>query len=333
MLMLTLTPLMFQQNVAAQERPKIFVDPTENIYYTDTTAVGFEFNVSIMSADWSAPGVFGFQFELGYDNSMLEAVAAVIPEGHWFTPTSGVPPGIFVVDPGTINHEEGYVSFGASLLAPEEGRTEGGIIAIVTLRITATPDMGKTLECALELQNMVLPDPSAVEIPADSYDAINGYFEFSAPPAPVYLKVEPSIVAASAVGDQVSITVMIYDVEEALRIIGAEFKIFFDPSILSITDVTEGDFFAAFGSTFFVDYTDTEYGVVGILLLPNATGVWNPPFPEGSGSLANIKFEVISIPKDLTEFPLGLDDVKIIDADLNIVTPIRLKDAVLMAPS
>jgi len=334
-LLLALFPLL--NTSVAQAKPKIYVDPKDNIFYTDVTSVGHTFTVSIMAADWAAPGVFSYEFKLSYDNTMLEAVAAEIPVGHWLTPT--IKPGnIFIVDGGTINHPQGYVSFAATLLSPEEGKTGAGTIAKVTLKITAAPPAAGKLSCKLELKDVILVDPAAVEIPKANYDVIHGYYEFAAPPPKLYLKVEPSLVTASVVGDEVSITVVINDVEADLKIIGVEFKISFDPSVLSTKPeyMTEGDFFKGFGETFFVAYVEARYVIIGILLLPTEAGTYPPTakgFPSGSGTLATIKFTAINLPETITEFPLEIAAVIIIDAQLNVVPPRRLEHATLLAPT
>jgi len=183
---------------ASPEQPKIYVDPELNEFSTITTSVGDEFTISVMAADWSEPGVFSYQFKLSYNNTMLEAVAAVIPDGHWFTPTSGVPPGIFIVDPGTINHEEGFVSFGVTLLAPETGKTGSGTIVTITLRITTAPATGQNISSSLELKELILADPEANQIPSEQYEVINGTYLFSSiaapntPPVASNLSITPS---------------------------------------------------------------------------------------------------------------------------------------------
>ena len=273
---------------------------------------------------------------------MLEPVVAKtgIDPGFWITTfiaaggfdTGDVP----FVDPDT---DETFLWFSATLLGVG-GNVGGGILAKAGFQIIAEPPTGQTLSCGLDLRGVIMVDPSTTPpsaYPAEYYEVQSGTYQYSGPPPPHYLKVEPGIVAASEVGEEISVTVMIYDVEADQKIIGAEFKLFFDPSILSLTDVTEGDFFKAFGPTFSVNYTDTNYGVVGILLLPTDEGAYPPDdvlgFPNGDGSLATIKFEVTSLPEVTTEFPLELGDVVIIDEDLNELPPRRIEDAVLLAPT
>jgi len=344
MSIITLAPIIIQQTVVAQAVPSVFVSPLENFYYTDTTSVGTEFDVTIEAADWPEPGVYSFEFKLYYDPTMLEPVYEETGIDSDFWITSFIAAGGFDEDvdpPQPFEDGEGnpFLWFSATLLGAG-GNVGGGTLAKAGFQIIAEPATGKTLSCDLDIRDVIMVDPSTTPptgYPEDYYEVQSGIYQYSGPPPPHYLKVEPAIVTASEVGDEVSITVMIYDVEEDQQIIGAEFKVFFEPSILSIIDVTEGEFFKAFGPTFSVNYTEIDYGIVGILLLPNSDGDWPPDdtigFPQGSGSLAHITFEAIDLPEELMEFPLDLDEVKIIDADLNELPPRRIEDAVLMAPT
>jgi len=328
--------------VVAQAVPSVFVDPLENFFYTDTTSVGTEFSITIEAADWPEPGVYSFEFKLYYDPTMLEPVPAKIgvDPDFWitaFVAASGLDEGAPFVD-GEGNP---FLWFSATLLGAG-GKVGGGILAKAGFKIIAEPAagqiLGQILSCGLDLRDVIMVDPSTsppTGYPEDYYEVQSGIYQYSGPPPPHYLKIEPAIVTATEVGDEVSITVMIYDVEEDQQIIGAEFKVFFEPSILSIMSVMEGDFFKAFGTTFSVNYTFANYGLVGILLLPTEGGQ-HITFPQGSGSLATIKFEVIALPEELTEFPLDLGDVQIVarvEDELTVLPPRSIEDAVLMAPT
>ena len=336
---IALSSILFQQNVVAQPKPSVFVNPVENFFYTDTTTVGTEFDVTIEAAGWPDPGVMSFEFKLRYDPTMLEPVLARTGIDSEFWITEFIVRRGFDLDvdpPQPFEDAEGpYLLFASSFLGAKSA-TGDGILAKAGFQIIAEPSTGKTLSCDLEIADILVLNPSAQAYAEDYFEVQSGTYQYSGPPPPHYLRVEPEIVGASEVGEEVSITVMIYDVEADQRIIGAEFKLFFNPSILSLTDTTEGDFFKAFGSTFFVNYTEAEYGVVGILLLPTDEGGYPPDedlgFPNGDGSLANFEFEVISLPEVPTEFPLELGEVVIIDADLNELPPRRIEDGVLLAP-
>jgi hypothetical protein len=147
-------------------KPSLNVEPAIAIVQN----VGEEKTVNITVKDISDPKLFSYELKLYYNTTYLEVVGAEIPTGHFLTPT--IKPGnIFIVDSGTNNTDAGYVSFAATLLAPEEGKTGSGVLCTVTFR-------GKALGVStLELRDVILVDSTATEFPGDSYDIYNGSIE------------------------------------------------------------------------------------------------------------------------------------------------------------
>ena len=339
MLMFTLSSIMLWQIGAAQERPKIYVEPAENIFYTDETSVGYEFDVSIMAGDWVEPGVYSYEFKLYYDNSMLEAVAASLPEGHWMTPTEA-PSNIFVVDGGTINQEEGYVSFALTLMGTESGKTGGGTFATITLKITAAPEVGETLSCDLAIirDDLIVVDPSAVQIPQANYDVIDGVYQYISPPPPKPWLMASSHVwddkSADAAGRLFSITVTINDLLADWHVVGIQFYLKYNATLLETKPerIYEGDFLKQFGDTYFIAYVDKSKPqglndtIVGQLVLP-AEAEYPPSggWPEGSGTVATIEFNAIYHPPPAAYCNLTLHNVLLVDAEGNVVEYERLE--------
>lgn len=135
-----------------------------------TIDIDDELTVNITVSDWldTTPGMFSYQMVLQFDTDYLEATSAEIPDGHFLTPTSGVPPGIFIVQPGLINNTLGTVSFAATLLAPEEAKTGDGVIGTVTFLGVAEGVASLTLE------GVVLADANAQPIPEENYSINDG---------------------------------------------------------------------------------------------------------------------------------------------------------------
>jgi len=150
-------PMAFAQNASLN------VDPP-----SATVDIDQELTVSITVSDMPEPGLFSYELVLHFDPDYLNATDAEIPDGHFLTPTTGVPPGIFIVWPGLINNTAGTVSFAVTLLAPEEGKTGSGVLCTVTFSGKAE---GTT---SLTIENVVLADPEAQEIPPDTYDLNDG---------------------------------------------------------------------------------------------------------------------------------------------------------------
>jgi len=147
-------PMAFAQNASLNvEPPSAIID------------IDDELTVNITVSDLpDPPAMFSYQLTLHFSTAYLEAISAEIPEGHFLTPTSGVPPGIFVVDPGTIDNDLGTVSFAVTLMAPEEGKSGSGVLCTVAFRGIA---QGAAL---LTLENVILADPQAQAIPEEDYD-------------------------------------------------------------------------------------------------------------------------------------------------------------------
>jgi parallel beta-helix repeat protein len=121
-----------------------------------------------MCADWFSPGVFSYEIRVCYNNTLLNAVEAEIPEGHWLTPND--PQKIFVAYAGVINNDEGYVDFSVTLIEPELGKTGGGVIAEITFNCLSP---GETV---LDLCNVMLVKPDLLTIyRSTEYDVQNGY--------------------------------------------------------------------------------------------------------------------------------------------------------------
>jgi predicted nucleic acid-binding Zn-ribbon protein len=135
--------------------------------------------------------------------------------------------------------------------------------------------------------------------------------------------VYPSTYVATHMGEKVSISVNIKNVTEDMQLIGVQFWLRYNTTLLETKEdwIIEGPFLQEFApyNTAFIKYVDDGYGKVGILILPNATGEWNPPFPEGDGTLATITFNVIYRPTEAepkASCILELTDTMLLDVNL-----------------
>ncbi len=325
-------------NVTAQDKPKIFIDPAQLEFYTDETPIDTTFDISIRTANWVDPGVYSYEFKVRFDTTMLEATAASVPAGHWLTPSLS-PGNLFVVDPGTIDNTAGLVSFAATMLGAEPGKTGGGILSTITLKIISTPPAGGSLSSLIELRDVVLVDPEATSIPAANYDVLHATFTYATPPPPWYLKIEPEQSAAASVGDSVTIAVKLYEARAEGNIAFIQFSLLY-PAILRVAaeDIVEGDLFKSAGETFFVAVNDTIIDgttslSVGIALVPDENGEITS-FPDGSGTLATITFKVQALPPTMTTFPFTLTNVLILDwPGLSELPYRRLEHGSLLAPT
>ena len=316
-LMIVLSSVMVLGNVAAQTRPKIYIDPAINEFFTDTTAVGDNFTVSIKASDW--PDLYGYQLKFTYDSSVLQAVAAEIPVGHMFTPVDKTK--IFIVDGGTIT--DGSVTFALSLLAPEAAKTGGGVIATVTLKLIAAPETGETLTSLLELvdeNNLIMVNPSTGQgYPLASFDNIPATFSYESPPPPTPTLAVSSFAwdntAADAANRLFNVTVSIENLVAEWHAVAFQFRLGFDSALIKTKPewVFPGEFALQFGATF-SNATVEPNVLFGEIILPP----WPDPteldkWAHGSGVLATIQFNATYRAPPAASSDLTLSDVVIID--------------------
>jgi len=163
-LVLISTAILLLQVGNAQEQPTgaLAIEPSQIF-----AGVGENFTVAINAVDWTEPGVYSYEFRVKYNTTWLNATSAEIPENHWLKP-SLKPSNIFIVDAGTIDRDSGYVSFAATLLGDEPGKTGNGTIAEVTFQAINGPATGN-ITSLIELTDIILVNPSAQEIPPENY--------------------------------------------------------------------------------------------------------------------------------------------------------------------
>ncbi len=112
------------------------------------------------------------------------------------------------------------------------------------------------------------------------------------------LSVEPAF-SSVKVGDIFQVNVTLKNVSEELKLVGVQFKLQYNKTFIEALEVVEGPFMNrsewAPNGTIFTSFIEEDpmYGsvvTVGILIMPNETGYWNPPFPSGGGTIATITF-------------------------------------------
>jgi len=137
------------------------------------------------------------------------------------------------------------------------------------------------------------------------------------------LAVEPSFSVVTQ-GDMFYVNVTIKNLDENLKLTGLQFKLQYNDTFIEALEVTEGPFlkdpaWAPYGTHFIgIIEDDPLYGpvvTVGMLIFPNDTGHWTPPFPSGGGTLATIKFNVTATVEGATA--LILNNTKLVDCYVN----------------
>ena len=300
----------------------LYVHPASIQFSTDPEApnyaeVGDTFDVNVTVADFVEPGLFAYAFRIHYNPAILGVVGFHRPADHFFapdfTPVSNADP------------TAGWLEIGASLLGAALGRTGSGVLVTVTFNITAAPPLAGVLSCILEVEDTGFLDydlaPCVLTIE-------HGYYEYAAPMPPLpYLKVEPESVSAKNVGDEVDINVTIQQLVTDWKAVGFQWKLIFNTTILGFLNATEGDFLKKFGLTYFYAIQEADYVISFSLQYKEP---WPPTvFPEGSGTLATIRFNATYKPTFIdmvASCPLHLTEVLIVDVDANPIQTRPSKD-------
>jgi len=139
----------------------------------------------------------------------------------------------------------------------------------------------------------------------------NPTITFAAESTPVIF-VDPQTQVAGYRGELMTVNVNIADLASDSNLVGVQFGLRYDTTLLEVESVTYGDFLRAYGPTYNVSYVEDDHVIVLIMLMPP----WSEPFPEGSGTLATITFKA-------TYQPTGSD---IASGDLKLYNTILINE-------
>jgi hypothetical protein len=151
------------------------------------------------------------------------------------------------------------------------------------------------------------------------------------------LEVEtPHFLQVPYLNETFDVNVTLKDVDATLKLIGLQFRLRYNNTVLGVVNVTEGSFLQdprwnLYG-TFWVSYVENDilYGphvLVGSMLYPNETnGEWDQTlFPEATGTVATITFKVLylsTVPNSSISCSLEFitNETILLDADGNEIS-------------
>jgi len=152
------------------------------------------------------------------------------------------------------------------------------------------------------------------------------------PPSKPHLEVSPPLIEygpSPAVGQEFDINILIKNLLIEWQLVGIDFRLSYNNTLLEVVSVTEGPFLPSFPNTPTPPYTFFTYTVepvppnppppnihVGEYLLPNATGQWNN-FPHGDGVVTTIRFRILhqGFFPEVDTSPLNLYSITLIDSN------------------
>jgi len=282
--------------------PKVFVEPAESVFYGKNVGDTFTVNVTIANVT----NIVGYEFKLEWNSSLLNGVTMTEVLFHSTMPNeTEISENLWrikhTVAADSVWYAYTYYDIARAIAngyAPinitTANYTEGKLTAAtITLEIVSLPPQVGYFDCILDITTSKLGGPGGVSI---DHTVEDGYYKISSPP--ITFKVEPTTYVATCKNETFQINVTINDVLNVSKLVGAEFKLRYDTTLLSVENVTEGSFMESFAippslGTQFMKFVENDHVLVGILLYPDDNGTWHEPFPSGNGTLATITFRVI----------------------------------------
>jgi hypothetical protein len=272
---------------------KIYVDPPSIINPGLTPPQTFSITVKI----FNVTNLYGYDFQLFYDTTILNGTTLTIPSNHFLKPVD--PSKLFIVKQvieDDYNSTHGRVWVAMTLINPEPSKTGSGILVTVTFKVTGIGS------CALDLYNTKLSDPDAKKI---DHTAEDGYFNNISPST---LYVSPATIINPDLVECTNFTIDI-NVRNVVNLYSWEFKLYYSNEILNATSAIEGPFLKSSGSTSFQikEFNDNFNATHGLVWI--ACALLAPPPVSGNGTLATISFHV----EALGESALDLSDTMLSD--------------------
>ena len=277
----------------APPKPTLAVDPDYVEFPEYANAVGQEFTVDLMIEALSeAWYLVNASLTLSFDDTLIELIDVEF-------------------DPLWTSTSYDLVGGDLAISVSDPSTTPSGDVRIATLTFNVTHQevsppapAGYYDETPLDIHDYELWDHT-IQIEALEHDGLVRIYAFVVLAAP-HLEVESKTVLGK-VGTRFTVEVSVVDLEEGWFWIGCGLRIKYDPTYIKPISISEGPFFQEFAAlqpgsmgTLFEGFietpeTDPIYGynmpIMG-MILPNSTGWWNAPWPQGSGVIAIIECEV-----------------------------------------
>jgi len=279
--------------------------------YTSWNGTYFNVEVYLMQIDtgWA---LHNATFDLSYNSTLTATEAANITiDSAWTTYN-------VIVDPGAGNI---HIFVGDYVPFPPSGDVLVATIKFQIIGQGAAPPRppGSYDVSDLVFSNIELWDTAGTITPDPSVNGqVTVYCLVSLPlpwleVVPKDTVMGPDLVVGDQFGKTFQVKVDIKGLHEAWYLVGIQFRLSYDKSLMEVVSIEEGDYLQQFNNTptppytYFIAYDqpdDPLYGchvLVGDLLLPNGTGQWNvfpggdflpgePIPPEANGTVATITF-------------------------------------------
>jgi hypothetical protein len=122
------------------------------------------------------------------------------------------------------------------------------------------------------------------------------------PPITLLMSVDPSSKIAKSLNQTFAIKIDLYNVTSDMNVVGFQFRLSYNSTLLEIVQVDSGTFLEDFagapngGVLYYGPYIATGEVLLAGFIVPDKSGTWHSPFPSGNGTVATIEFKVIYQP-------------------------------------
>lgn len=290
-----------------------------------------EVSITIDNIDPTGPGVGGLSVKLQTSDISIvkfKALSASLPVGHFMDPDGSaegeanlwkvVPPKV-AVDGSTT---ECATTFYDMAIAESHGDVPiyaGGVIMKVKLVVVAEPPYGGSVLALLSfvIDDCVIGDKYGAELEADDSETCQYTNEWSPPSGVPHIEVIPKDTVLTALGQRFNASIVIKNLDEDWRLVGFNFKLNYDDSMLLLTNTYNGTFLETYagapnGGVFYIGPVNgPDYVIEGGMILPDENGTYHPDpilgWSHGEGTLYIVEFEGILQGAYPTTYSCALD--------------------------
>jgi hypothetical protein len=283
---------------AIESTPVVFVEPQTQVAEYRGELITVNVNLADLASNSK---LIGAQFGLRYNTSLLKVENVTYGDFlRAYGPTYNV----------SYVENDSVIAF-IMLVPPwhEPFPAGNGTLATITFK-TIYPFEGEVTHISTELilYDVILVDNNADPVPCFIR---HGIIDFSVPS----IAISPDLYTATRKGETISIDVNIKGLNAGWKLVGAQFGLRYNTSLLKVENVTYGDFLRAYGPTYNVSYVENDSVIALSMLMPP----WHEPFPAGNGTLATITFKTIYQPTESADMAFGslkLYNTKLVDENV-----------------
>lgn len=298
-------------------------------FHSSEISMGQTFTVNITIAD--VANLRSWQMTLNYSSTILKCTRGWLPSDHVFSPVKDLG-GMVIPENGMWNINDpdypNQVVGGCTFVLPsgDWSFAGAGTLCQIEFEIISIPTSG-SVSCDLIFFNpgtaentdtfIAKQNPSPPpELVKMEFGTVNGHYECIGTGLPLP-KLKVGSYTASSFGETFDINVTVSGLDAAHQLVNATLKLQGYSGVITVLNVTEGDFLGQFGSTTFQEsHSEPNYVSMNMSVTPDPS----TNFPTGGGTLATITFNATKhVPASCT-LELSDADTKLINSTVGTIS-------------